>query len=169
MANGHTEALAHALGEDGSGAGMGDGEILDEDHEETIGDKKWEWAKKIVAGFVKEAGLTAEEGVDRVVEATGAEDCMLMGIAIAKQGGNCKSTPYHHLCSFMVLIQPYHKISRSAWVTSRPTASPPSPLPTRKSMSWVSPDTRPPASPLPLISFLEAWSMSSSSLLRPSL
>ncbi|UOH80474.1 hypothetical protein LQV05_003128 [Cryptococcus neoformans] len=97
MANGHTEALAHALGEDGSGAGMGDGEILDEDHEETIGDKKWEWAKKIVAGFVQEAGLTAEEGVDRVVEATGAEDCMLMGIAIAKQGGNYLAVGLGHI------------------------------------------------------------------------
>ncbi|OXG12031.1 xylitol dehydrogenase [Cryptococcus neoformans Tu401-1] len=97
MANGHTEALAHALGEDGSGAGMGDGEILDEDHEETIGDKKWEWAKKIVAGFVQEVGLTAEEGVDRVVEATGAEDCMLMGIAIAKQGGNYLAVGLGHI------------------------------------------------------------------------
>ncbi|OWT36212.1 xylitol dehydrogenase [Cryptococcus neoformans Bt1] len=97
MANGHTEALAHALGEDGSGAGMGDGEILDEDHEETIGDKKWEWAKKIVAGLIQEAGLTAEEGVDRVVEATGAEDCMLMGIAIAKQGGNYLAVGLGHI------------------------------------------------------------------------
>lgn len=97
MANGDTETLAHALGEDGSGAGMGDGEILDEDHEETIGDKKWEWAKKIVAGFVQEAGLTAEEGVDRVVEATGAEDCMLMGIAIAKQGGNYLAVGLGHI------------------------------------------------------------------------
>lgn len=156
MANGHTEALAHALGEDGSGAGMGDGEILDEDHEETIGDKKWEWAKKIVAGFVQEAGLTAEEGVDRVVEATGAEDCMLMGIAIAKQGGNCKSTSYYHRCSFLGLTQLCHKTSPSAWATSRPTASPPWLLPTRKSTSWVSPDIRLPASPLPSISFLEA-------------
>ncbi|KIR69635.1 xylitol dehydrogenase [Cryptococcus bacillisporus CA1873] len=97
MTNGQTEALAHALGESGSGAGMGDGEMLDEDHEETIGDKKWEWAKKIVAGFVQEAGLTAEEGVDRVVEATGAEDCMLMGIAIAKQGGNYLAVGLGHI------------------------------------------------------------------------
>lgn len=158
MTNGQTEALAHALGETGSGAGMGDGEMLDEDHEETIGDKKWEWAKKIVAGFVQEAGLTAEEGVERVVEATGAEDCMLMGIAIAKQGGNCKSNPVAitFLCSFTGLIHPYHKTSPSAWATSRPTASLPSPLPIRKLTSWVSPDTRPPASPLPSISFLEA-------------
>lgn len=158
MTNGQTEALAHALGETGSGAGMGDGEMLDEDHEETIGDKKWEWAKKIVAGFAQEAGLTAEEGVDRVVEATGAEDCMLMGIAIAKQGGNCKSNPV--AITFLVLLRkadsPYHKTSPSAWATSRPTASPPSPLPIRKLTSWVSPDTRPPASPLPSISFLEA-------------
>ncbi|ADV20758.1 Xylitol dehydrogenase, putative [Cryptococcus gattii WM276] len=97
MTNGQTEALAHALGETGSGAGMGDGEMLDEDHEETIGDKKWEWAKKIVAGFAQEAGLTAEEGVDRVVEATGAEDCMLMGIAIAKQGGNYLAVGLGHI------------------------------------------------------------------------
>ncbi|KIR28111.1 xylitol dehydrogenase [Cryptococcus deuterogattii 99/473] len=97
MTNGQTEALAHALGETGSGAGMGDGEMVDEDHEQTIGDKKWEWAKKIVAGFVQEAGLAAEEGVDRVVEATGAEDCMLMGIAIAKQGGNYLAVGLGHI------------------------------------------------------------------------
>ncbi|KAK8861612.1 hypothetical protein IAR55_002435 [Kwoniella newhampshirensis] len=89
--------LAHAIGEAGSGGGIGDGEVVDEDHEETVGDRKWEQAKKIVASYIKEAGLTAEEGVDRVVEATGAEDCMLMGIAIAKQGGNYLAVGLSHI------------------------------------------------------------------------
>ncbi|WRT65751.1 uncharacterized protein IL334_002699 [Kwoniella shivajii] len=93
-----SDELAHKLGEDGSGAGIGDGEILDSDHdEETLGDKKWEQAKKIAAEFVEIAGLTEEEGVDRVVEATGAEDCMLLGIAIAKQGGNYLAVGLGHI------------------------------------------------------------------------
>ncbi|WWD16471.1 hypothetical protein CI109_100897 [Kwoniella shandongensis] len=89
--------LAHAIGEAGSGAGIGDGEIVDEEHEETVGDKKWEQAKKFVAEYVRQAGLTEEEGVDRVIEATGAEDCMLMGIAIAKQGGNYLAVGLSHI------------------------------------------------------------------------
>ncbi|WWC60367.1 uncharacterized protein I303_102938 [Kwoniella dejecticola CBS 10117] len=88
--------LAHKLGEDGSGAGIGDGEIDDHDVE-TLGDRKWEQAKKIAAEFAEIAGLTAEEGVDRVVEATGAEDCMLLGIAIAKQGGNYLAVGLGHI------------------------------------------------------------------------
>nr|XP_019050436.1 xylitol dehydrogenase [Kwoniella bestiolae CBS 10118]OCF29366.1 xylitol dehydrogenase [Kwoniella bestiolae CBS 10118] len=84
--------------EDGSGAGIGDGEINDhEDHEETLGDRKWEQAKKVAAEYAEIAGLLDEEGVDRVVEATGAEDCMLLGIAIAKQGGNYLAVGLSHI------------------------------------------------------------------------
>ena len=96
-ANGHAQAnghsgLAEKIGEQGSGAGIADGQIgveEDEDHT-TVGDVKWEAAKEVAAKWIEEAGLTAEEGVDRVVEATGAEDCMLLGCAIAKQGGICE-------------------------------------------------------------------------------
>ncbi|WVQ93449.1 hypothetical protein IAU59_000523 [Kwoniella sp. CBS 9459] len=89
--------VAHSISEDASGAGIGDGEILDHDHEETEGDKKWEHAKRIMAGFVEEAGLVEDEGVDRVVEASGAEDCMLMGIAIANQGANYLAVGLGHI------------------------------------------------------------------------
>jgi len=44
---------------------------------------KWEWAK------VKAAEFLREEGVDRVIEASGAEDCGLLGVALAKQGAIC--------------------------------------------------------------------------------
>ncbi|WVQ79148.1 hypothetical protein IAT38_001244 [Cryptococcus sp. DSM 104549] len=91
------DGLAHKISEAGSGAGVGDGEVVDHDHEESLGDRKWEWAKKIAAGFIEEAGLTEEEGVDRVVEATGAEDSMLLGIAIAKQGGNYLAVGLSHI------------------------------------------------------------------------
>ena len=87
-----TNALSKKLGEDGSGAGIGDGEhgVEEEEHHETVGDIKWEAAKARVAAWVEEAGLTSDEGFDRVIEATGAEDCGLLGIAIAKQGAVCE-------------------------------------------------------------------------------
>ena len=66
-------------------------ESEEEEHHDTVGDIKWEAAKRVAAKWIEEAGLTAEEGVDRVVEATGAEDCGLLGCAIAKQGGVCES------------------------------------------------------------------------------
>lgn len=93
--NGDLSALADQIGERGSGAGVGDGEAPDshdDDHRHIpVGDHKWEWAKRRAAEFLKQAGLAQDQGVDRVVEATGAEDCMMMGIAIAKQGGTCES------------------------------------------------------------------------------
>lgn len=66
----------------------------DDDHEhESVGDLKWEHAKLRAQGWIKELDLVEEEGVDRVVEASGAEDSMLLGIAIAKQGATCESPP----------------------------------------------------------------------------
>lgn len=64
----------------------------DEHDHESIGDIKWEHAKLRAQDWIKELGLVDEEGVDRVVEASGAEDSMLLGIAIAKQGATCEST-----------------------------------------------------------------------------
>lgn len=67
------------------------GDAVDADHEhETVGDIKWGHAKLRAEGWIKELGLVDEEGVDRVVEASGAEDSMLLGIAMAKQGATCK-------------------------------------------------------------------------------
>ena len=63
-----------------------------EDHEQTPGDIKWTHAQARAAEFVEQAGLAGEGGVDRVIEASGAEDCGLIGIAIAKQGAICKFT-----------------------------------------------------------------------------
>jgi D-xylulose reductase len=77
--------LAEKIGESGSGAGVGDGEI--DDHEVVSeGDRKWEQAKKMAAEYLIEAGLDGDEGVDRVIEATGTEDCAMLGVAVAKQG-----------------------------------------------------------------------------------
>lgn len=45
----------------------------------------------MAAQYLKEAGLEEDEGVDRVIEATGTEDCSMLGVAIAKQGGISES------------------------------------------------------------------------------
>ncbi|KKK21437.1 hypothetical protein AOCH_000134 [Aspergillus ochraceoroseus] len=58
-----------------------------EQEPQTIGDFRWECAKDRMWRVVEECGLSAEAGVDRVIEASGAEDSMLHGIAICKQGG----------------------------------------------------------------------------------
>lgn len=44
-----------------------------------------------MAAWLKEAGLAADGGVDKVVEATGVEDGMMYGVALGKQGSTCKS------------------------------------------------------------------------------
>ncbi|WVQ74669.1 hypothetical protein IAR50_004273 [Cryptococcus sp. DSM 104548] len=110
ITNGHvphtnTDELAHKIGEAGSGAGIADGEVPDENHEESIGDRRWEWAKKLAAGYIAESGLTEEEGFDRVVEASGVEDCMNLGVAIAKQGANYLGIGLSHIqtSSFPIL------------------------------------------------------------------
>ncbi|GES59910.1 xylitol dehydrogenase [Aspergillus terreus] len=64
----------------------GDGQVQDAE-EQTPGDAKWEHAKKRMEAIIQECGLSAEEGVDRVIEASGAEDAMLHGVALCKQGG----------------------------------------------------------------------------------
>lgn len=81
--------------ENGDCNGAENGEIpvaadQEEAHEDTVGDIKWEWAKKRMNDIINECGLAAEEGVDRVVEASGAGDSMLHGVAICKEGGICK-------------------------------------------------------------------------------
>lgn len=72
-------------------------DVDEEEHDETVGDIKWEWARQRMESIIKECGLVDEEGVDRVVEACGAEDAMMHGIAICKQGGVCESEfPQHY-------------------------------------------------------------------------
>lgn len=71
-----------------NGANGGNGE---EEHEEvTEGDFKWGVAQERMVEILRQCGLEAEEGVDTVVEASGAGDSMLHGVAICKQGGTCK-------------------------------------------------------------------------------
>ncbi|BEI85011.1 hypothetical protein CcaverHIS002_0504120 [Cutaneotrichosporon cavernicola] len=53
--------------------------------EHPVGDIKFEAAKIRAAKYLAKAGLDAD-GVDRVIEASGAEDAGLLGIAIARQG-----------------------------------------------------------------------------------
>lgn len=55
----------------------------------TPGDAKFEEAKRRAATYLAEAGLSPE-GVDRVVEASGAEDSGMLGIAIARMGATCE-------------------------------------------------------------------------------
>ncbi|KAK9420138.1 putative Enoyl reductase (ER) domain-containing protein [Seiridium unicorne] len=62
-------------------------DIDEEEHEETIGDIRWELAQARMTEIIRECGLESEEGVDRVIEASGSDDAMLHGIAICKQGG----------------------------------------------------------------------------------
>nr|ODN89302.1 xylitol dehydrogenase [Cryptococcus depauperatus CBS 7855] len=94
--SGHSKNKLIPLSETGSTAAIEDGEVVDEE-QVTPGDRKWEWAKKVAAEFIEKAGLVSEEGVDRVIEATGAEDCMFMGIAVVKRGGNYLAVGLGHI------------------------------------------------------------------------
>ncbi|KAJ0120017.1 Cytochrome b2 [Diaporthe amygdali] len=60
---------------------------VDTNHVETEGDAKWKIASQRMMSIIEQCGLSAECGVDRVIEASGAEDAMLHGVAICKQGG----------------------------------------------------------------------------------
>ena len=94
--NGHSHGdddLAHKIGEQGSGAVVGDADVVPAphaDHDVSVGDIRWEHAKFRAADWIEECGLTLEEGFDRVIEASGADDCGLLGCALAKQGGVCE-------------------------------------------------------------------------------
>ncbi|RSL80789.1 hypothetical protein CEP52_017321 [Fusarium oligoseptatum] len=59
----------------------------DVDHHVTPGDFKWEQATSNMTRIIDSCGLGLEGGVDRVIEASGAEDAMLNGVAICKPGG----------------------------------------------------------------------------------
>ncbi|TRM60123.1 chaperonin 10-like protein [Schizophyllum amplum] len=92
------EAAGHKQGADPTPAGIADGEIVEADeHEESLGDIKWAHAEVAAARFLEEAGLSAEMGVDRVIEASGAEDCGLIGVAIAKQGATYLAVGLGHM------------------------------------------------------------------------
>jgi D-xylulose reductase len=82
--------LSSHIGEAGTGGGITDGEVVEGHEEETESDMKWGWAKKRMAEILEQVGLVDEEGVDRVIEASGSEDAMLHGVAIAKQGATCE-------------------------------------------------------------------------------
>ncbi|KAM6512169.1 hypothetical protein FSOLCH5_009888 [Fusarium solani] len=68
------------LGDRGHGNG-------DADHHITPGGFKWEQAMRNMTRIIESCGLGLEGGVDRVIEASGAEDAMLNGVAICKPGG----------------------------------------------------------------------------------
>lgn len=68
----------------GPGASAGDNDA--DKAEVPIGDRKWEWAERLAAGYLREAGID-KESLDRVVETTGVEDCLMLSVALAKQGG----------------------------------------------------------------------------------
>ncbi|KAI8659959.1 PKS-ER domain-containing protein [Fusarium sp. Ph1] len=59
----------------------------DADHHVTPGDFKWEQAMRNMSRIIESCGLGLEGGVGRVIEASGAEDAMLNGVAICKPGG----------------------------------------------------------------------------------
>ncbi|CAK7230190.1 hypothetical protein SBRCBS47491_007501 [Sporothrix bragantina] len=53
----------------------------------TPGDRLWMAAQKNMDSVMKVTRLTLDGGVDRVIEASGAQDAMLHGVAICKDGG----------------------------------------------------------------------------------
>jgi D-xylulose reductase len=84
-------AKGHSHGNGPTPAGVADGEIDDHDeHELPEGDRKWAHAQLRIEEILKQVGLEEEGGFDRVIEATGAGDCMLLGVAAVKQGGVCE-------------------------------------------------------------------------------
>ncbi|ETS76808.1 hypothetical protein PFICI_12195 [Pestalotiopsis fici W106-1] len=68
-------------------ATLGDSEANGGDHAQTEGDRRWECARQRMLDIIEQCGFNTEGGVDRVIEASGAEDAMLHGVAICKQGG----------------------------------------------------------------------------------
>lgn len=70
--------------------GEANGHGGDDGHDVRVGDIKYKHAQARAAEYLAAAGLPGADGVDRVVEASGAEDAGLLGIAIVKQGGTCK-------------------------------------------------------------------------------
>ncbi|RXK38095.1 xylitol dehydrogenase [Tremella mesenterica] len=90
-------ALVKAISDLPSGPG-GDVEPTQANgHESTVGDMKWENAIVRAAGWLEESGLAEAGGVDRVVEASGTEDCCLLGVALAKQGGTYLQVGLSHI------------------------------------------------------------------------
>ncbi|KAI1324501.1 GroES-like protein [Xylariaceae sp. FL0255] len=57
------------------------------EHHQTEGDYKFEIAEARMMEILRQVGLEEEGGVDTVIEASGAGDAMMHGIAIAKLGG----------------------------------------------------------------------------------
>lgn len=53
----------------------------------TPGDKAYTVAQERMDAIIQAVGLADEGGVDRVIEASGAQDSMLHGVAICKDGG----------------------------------------------------------------------------------
>lgn len=60
--------------------------------EDLVGEIKFDAAKARAQEYIKQVDV-GEDGFDRVIEASGAEDAGLLGIAIAKQGATCEQTP----------------------------------------------------------------------------
>jgi D-xylulose reductase len=60
----------------------------DDDDHVPPGDIKFECAKLRAKAYLSTVGI--DDGVDRVIEASGAEDAGMLGVAIAKQGGICE-------------------------------------------------------------------------------
>ena len=79
--NGHTHAHAH------SHAHSHGHNHSHKDEHVTPGDRAWAAAQKTMDAVSKVAGLALAGGVDRVIEASGAQDAMLHGVALCKDGG----------------------------------------------------------------------------------
>lgn len=113
---------------DGNGHATAEASHDDEVVEETVGDKMWRCAQENMREIVAQCGLEAEGGVDRVVEASGAQDAMLHGVAICKQGGVCVcslSLPRIRDSHWYQTDSPSPKSSKSASATSRRISYPP--------------------------------------------
>lgn len=77
--------LPTTLAQNGNGNGNGSG-AHDDEHEDTpVGDIKYEAAKRNAAEYIAQAGVD-REGFERVVEASGAEDGGMLGVALAQMG-----------------------------------------------------------------------------------
>ncbi|CAK7206718.1 hypothetical protein SEUCBS139899_009524 [Sporothrix eucalyptigena] len=68
-------------------SGQANGSSGHDDDHTTPGDRLWLAAQKNMLSIMKVTNMSLDGGVDRVIEASGAQDSMLHGIALCKDGG----------------------------------------------------------------------------------
>lgn len=70
------------------------------DYHPTEGDTKFQLALKQALLWTGQAGVADEGGFDRIIEASGAAECMLLGVAAARPGGTYTAVGLTHQVTY---------------------------------------------------------------------